>query len=166
MNRKPCTLRYDCVLGKRSITIRPMEEADVPMAAKLEAAAFSMPWSEQALRAMLEREDALYLVAETERRIVGLCGVINACGDGDVSNVSVEASLRGSGIGTVMLRQLLQWGEQIGIRNFTLEVRAGNHAAIHVYEKLGFQGEGVRPGFYEKPAEDALIMWKRQEAVG
>ena len=26
---------------------------------------------------------------------------------------------------------------------------------------LGFQGEGVRPRFYEKPVEDALIMWKR-----
>lgn len=166
MNRELHTLQYDCVLGGRSITIRPMRETDVHRAAELEAAAFSMPWSEQALRAMLEREDALYLVAETEQQVVGLCGVINACGDGDVSNVSVEISQRGSGIGTVMLGQLLKWGRLIGICNFTLEVRVGNHAAIHVYEKLGFQGEGVRPGFYEKPVEDALIMWKRQEAVG
>lgn len=166
MNPKVGTLSCDCVLGEERVRIRTMQEADVHRAAELEAAAFSMPWSEAALCDMLKREDALYLVAENKQRVIGLCGVINACGDGDVCNVSVEASFRGSGIGTCMLEQLLLWGERIGIKNYTLEVRAGNRAAIHVYEKLGFREEGVRRGFYEKPMEDALIMWKRQETVG
>jgi ribosomal protein S18 acetylase RimI-like enzyme len=30
-----------------------------------------------------------------------------------------------------------------------------------LYEEFGFRGEGIRPDFYEKPKEDALIMWKR-----
>ena len=32
---------------------------------------------------------------------------------------------------------------------------------LRFYEKLGFVSEGIRPGFYEKPVEDACIMWKR-----
>ena len=60
-----------------------------------------------------------------------------------------------------MLRYLIGEGEQKGLSAFTLEVRAGNAAAIHVYEKLGFRSEGIRPNFYEKPVEDAVIMWKR-----
>jgi ribosomal-protein-alanine N-acetyltransferase len=40
-------------------------------------------------------------------------------------------------------------------------VRLSNTPAIRLYESLGFKGEGVRPGFYERPVEDALIMWKR-----
>ena len=44
---------------------------------------------------------------------------------------------------------------------FTLEVRAGNRPAIALYEKYGFHTEGIRAGFYEKPVEDALIMWRR-----
>ena len=48
-----------------------------------------------------------------------------------------------------------------GVKAFTLEVRVSNEAAIHMYEKVGFVSEGIRPGFYEKPAEDAMIMWKR-----
>lgn len=125
-----------------------------------------MPWSEAALAAMTDREDSLYVVAELNGEVVGLCGVINACGDGDVGNVSVRGDLRGQGIGEAMLSELLELGRNIGIVNYTLEVRAGNQAAIALYEKLGFAGEGIRPGFYEKPTEDALIMWKRQEADG
>ena len=39
--------------------------------------------------------------------------------------------------------------------------RVSNRSAIHVYEKFGFVSEGSRPRFYEKPVEDANIMWKR-----
>ena len=39
--------------------------------------------------------------------------------------------------------------------------RAGNRAAIALYEKLGFKTEGIRKDFYREPVEDALIMWKR-----
>ena len=32
---------------------------------------------------------------------------------------------------------------------------------IAFYEKLGFEAAGIRKNFYEKPMEDAVIMWKR-----
>ena len=49
------------------------------------------------------------------------------------------------------------------LRSNTLEVRVSNAAAIHVYEKAGFVSEGIRPRFYEKPTEDAMILWKRDD---
>ena len=60
-----------------------------------------------------------------------------------------------------MLEALIKAGENCGIKEFTLEVRVSNEAAIRVYEKLGFVSEGIRPKFYEDPVEDAMIMWKR-----
>ncbi len=48
------------------------------------------------------------------------------------------------------------------MRAFTLEVRVSNVPAIRLYESLGFVSEGIRKHFYEKPVEDALIMWKRE----
>ena len=50
-----------------------------------------------------------------------------------------------------------------GILYATLEVRSGNVAARKLYETCGFTEAGVRPGFYEKPREDAVIMWKKFE---
>jgi len=41
-----------------------------------------------------------------------------------------------------------------------LEVRASNDPARLLYEKLGFQQAGRRPGYYRNPREDALILRK------
>ena len=68
---------------------------------------------------------------------------------------------RGEGIGYKMVKQLLERGAGIGIKDYTLEVRAANEPAIHLYERLGFVSEGVRPNFYDEPKDDAVIYWKR-----
>ena len=62
-----------------------------------------------------------------------------------------------------MMEELLSRGQKFGIDAFTLEVRAGNEAAVKLYEYFGFKTEGLRKRFYDKPVEDALIMWKRKE---
>ena len=150
----------------KCITICTMRKEHVPAVSLLEQSAFSMPWSAQDFLDMVEREGALYLVALCEGQPIGVCGVIDACGDGDISNVAVEEAWRGRGIGRMVVTALMEWGKEIGIRNYTLEVRVSNTAAIRLYESLGFQSEGIRPNFYEKPREDALIMWKRQAEDG
>ena len=78
-----------------------------------------------------------------------------------MTNIAVFPEYRGRGIGAALTKALLVEGRKRGMNAFTLEVRVGNQAAIHIYEKLGFRSEGGPEGFYEKPKEDALIMWQR-----
>ena len=47
------------------------------------------------------------------------------------------------------------------IKNLTLEVRETNVPAIKLYEKNGFKEAGIRKDYYEKPKENAVIMWKQ-----
>ncbi len=141
--------------------IRRMEAGDLDQVSANEAACFSMPWSRQAFCDLLNKKEAIYLVAEVDGRIVGHCGVIEIAGEGEIMNVAIHPGYRNRKIGKAMLTRLLEEGERAGITAFTLEVRAGNLPAVHLYEQAGFLTEGVRPGFYEKPKEDALIMWKR-----
>lgn len=143
------------------VEIRKMTEQDVPQAAELEAANFSMPWSEKAFYDQLQNKDALYMVAAVDGKILGVCGLMKSFEEADICNVSVDESCRNQGIASKMLTELMDEGIKRGITAFTLEVRAGNASAIHLYKKLGFQEEGIRPGFYERPKEDAVIMWKR-----
>jgi len=148
-----------------TMIIRPMELRDVEAVVEIEKICFTMPWSEKSYRDTLANGNALYLVAETEdtKEIVGMCGVFKMIDEGDISNVAVHPDYRRKKIAKQMMEELLIRGEKFGIGAFTLEVRAGNKAAIKLYENLGFRTEGVRKRFYDKPVEDALIMWKRKE---
>lgn len=146
------------------IQIRRMKQQDILAVAEIERECFSQPWTENGYRETLEKEYALFLVAETDDKvIVGMCGLINAAGDGDVSNVAVVKNFRKQGIAYRMLQELFKLAADMGVAAFTLEVRSGNKSAIKLYEKCGFESAGVRKNFYENPREDALIMWKRKE---
>lgn len=143
------------------LLIREMEAADAEAVSVIERESFSMPWSAKDFLEMVEADYAHYYVAEVDGKIAGCCGIRNIAGEGEITNVVVAAPYRKKGIALKMMEYMLERAEEIGIGDCTLEVRISNQPAIRLYERLGFQGEGIRPGFYEKPDEDALIMWKR-----
>lgn len=142
--------------------IRRMQEKDLPYAAELERRYFSVPWTFGQLKESLGNPGYLFLAAEEDGRVVGYGGLLKNLDEGDITNIVVEEAYRGRGIARQLAAGLLEEGRKCGLSAFTLEVRAGNAAAVHLYESLGFLTEGVRKRFYERPAEDALIMWKRE----
>ncbi len=143
------------------ITYRRMTPEDVPFISRLEEETFSMPWSPESFLQMITKEDTRYYVAEEGGHLLGGCGLWMIAGEGNITNVAVAKEARRRGVGTGLLTYLMQEGNREGVSAYTLEVRVSNQAAIHMYEKLGFVSEGIRPNFYEKPMEDAMIMWKR-----
>ncbi|MCM1065606.1 MAG: ribosomal protein S18-alanine N-acetyltransferase [Eubacterium sp.] len=143
------------------IEIRQLQEADIEPLSRIESESFSMPWSPQDFRDLLIRDYCIYLVALVDGEVAGCCGMTNLCQEGNIDNVVVAERFRNRGIASSMLAKLIVMGEEAGITAFTLEVRVSNAAAIHLYEKFGFVSEGIRPRFYEKPTEDAMIMWRR-----
>ena len=98
------------------------------------------------------------------KKVSGIAGMRIVCGEGDIDNVAVLPEYRNHGIASSLVEELLKAGKEAGVEEFTLEVRVSNEAAIRVYEKAGFVSEGIRPGFYEDPKEDANIMWIRKKA--
>ena len=149
------------MLRERDIRIRPMQAEDVDAVTVLEENCFSMPWKRQDFEDILTNPYRIYLVAEVGSVIVGGCMLTMIAGEGDVSNVAVDEAYRGKHIATRLMQELLRIGEEKGISDFTLEVREQNQPAIRLYEHAGFRSEGIRPNFYEKPKDNAVIMWKR-----
>ena len=143
------------------ITYRAMTPEDVPYISRLEEETFSMPWSPESFLQMITKEDTRYYVAEEDGHLLGGCGLWMVAGEGTTTNVAVVPRARRRGVGTGLLNYLMMEGDREGVTAYTLEVRVSNEAAIRMYEKLGFSSEGIRPNFYEKPTEDAMIMWKR-----
>ena len=145
-----------------AITVRKMKKEDLDRVSQIEKECFSTPWSRDSFEDMIDNEAALYMVAEDNGYIVANCGVIIAAGEGDICNVAVDPSYRKRGIAKLLLTRVMEEAsKEMAVLSFTLEVRRSNTAAISLYEKLGFVNEGIRPGFYTSPKEDAVIFWKR-----
>lgn len=147
---------------RMNIRIREMQAEDVDAVTALEASCFSMPWKRQDFEDIVTNPDRIYLVAEGDNAIVGGCMLTMIAGEGDISNVAVYEDYRGQHIATLLMQELLRVGEKKGICDFTLEVREQNLPAIRLYEHVGFVSEGIRPNFYDKPKDNAVIMWKRE----
>lgn len=138
--------------------IRKMEARDVSGVAKIEQENFSMPWSEKAFMDSLSQEEALFLVAEEEDRVLGYIGIYLSFEEGEITNVSVDSSSRNKGVGSELVEQLKKEAQARGTEKIFLEVRVSNEPAIRLYEKQGFEQVGCRKNFYEKPREDAWVM--------
>ena len=74
--------------------------------------------------------------------------------------MAVKASHRRKGIGGMLLEKLYEEGSALDTCEYFLEVRESNEAAIALYACQGFVKEGIRKNFYEKPVENAVIMFK------
>lgn len=138
--------------------IRPMTAQELPAVAALERACFSHPWSEQSLSASLHNGRSVFLTAHGAGELLGYLGMEYVLGEGSVTNVAVFPPYRRQGVADALLGRLLQTARAMGLQTITLEVRAGNAAAIALYHKWGFLPVGRRKNYYTAPTEDAILM--------
>jgi ribosomal-protein-alanine N-acetyltransferase len=117
------------------------------------------PWSERAFQNELTHEDRIFLVAIAGGEIVGYGGVWLVIDEAHVTTLAIAESLRRQGIGEKLMIDLLNKSKEVGMVCSTLEVRAGNEAAIKLYEKLGYKITARRKGYYPDNKEDAAVMW-------
>lgn len=140
------------------IKIREMQLDDLDQVMVIENENFSSPWTETGFFTFLIRQDALFLVAEEEKKILGYCGVVMVPDEGDITNVAVAKERQNQGIGKMLVEELVKKSREAGVTQLYLEVRKSNERAIHVYEKMGFVQNGLRKDYYEDPVEDAVLM--------
>lgn len=139
------------------MNVVPMKEEHLEQVAAIEEACFSLPWSLEAFREELSQENAVYLAALWEDRVIGYGGMRHAAGEFYVDNIAVSPLFRRRGAGEAVLTELIARAAGLGGEFISLEVRPSNEPAIRLYEKLGFLRVGRRKDFYERPREDGLI---------
>lgn len=75
-----------------------------------------------------------------------------------ITAIAVRESLRGKGLGELLLMSSIEMAMKRQSRVVTLEVRVSNVAAQSLYTKYGFSQVGLRKGYYSDNHEDAYIM--------
>ncbi|WP_307975769.1 GNAT family N-acetyltransferase [uncultured Streptococcus sp.] len=110
-------------------------------------------WSVEDMAAFIDlssmRENRLCLLAKLGQEVIGVLNVDAQWQDssrhiGDVF-IAVRKSYWDHGLGQTLLDEAIYWAEQTEIiRRLELSVQKRNERAIHIYEKFGFEIEGVQ----------------------
>jgi [ribosomal protein S18]-alanine N-acetyltransferase len=128
----------------------------------IEEASFTNPWTRTMYLAELENTGVSYcfLAKEPDGRVVGFCSLWRVLDELHINNLAVLPTFRRRGVATALLTHVLAQGVALGARRATLEVRRSNDPARLLYERFGFTVAGIRHGYYTKPVEDALVLWR------
>ena len=118
---------------------------------------FDVFWSSHTLEQELTCDNSHLVVAKIDNEIVGFAGFKILFDEADIMNIVVKKSLRGKGIGSLLLKNLIDLFYSFSLNALNLEVNEKNVVAIHLYEKFGFQRISVRKKYYPKN-ENAIIM--------
>lgn len=97
------------------------------------------------LELLLRMGNAAVLVAEVERKIVGMVTsqLVISTAEGTnsllVEDVVVDSGWRGKGIGTKLLGAVSLWGREQGACRHQLLADKGNRQALEFYSKIGWK---------------------------
>jgi [ribosomal protein S18]-alanine N-acetyltransferase len=141
---------------------RASGDEDLDAVASLEAESFTNPWTKEMLARELSHNQLarVYVVRMPEQRVAAFCSCWVIVDELHINTIAVREDRRRRGLGSLLMRHVLEEARREGVQRATLEVRRSNDAAQRLYEALGFQLAGVRPGYYTHPDEDALILWR------
>ena len=113
---------------------------------------FALEAEEAYLAGLEQSRDEIMLLAKENGSIVGTASLSRLprrmAHRGDFS-VSVAKSHWNRGIGSRLLECILTFAAESGFDIIDLQVRSDNAAAIHLYEKFGFQKLCTYPAFFK-----------------
>jgi [ribosomal protein S18]-alanine N-acetyltransferase len=141
---------------------RLLSASEIDAILAIEEASFTNPWTREMYVAEIENHDVahVYFARSPEGPIVGFCSCWLVADEVHINNLGVLPAYRRGGVATALLRHVLREGTSLGATRATLEVRRSNEPARLLYERFGFTVAGVRRGYYTKPVEDALVLWR------
>jgi len=137
--------------------VRRLTYGDLPGVLSIERRSFPAPWSLAMFVLEISKPSGICLAAATDGGLAGFLVCSRYADVWHLMNVAVDPDLRRRGIAGMLIEGMLEEGGREA--RYTLEVRVSNHAAIAMYERLGFRRAGRRRRYYHDNGEDALIMW-------
>ncbi len=143
----------------KNIEITSMTLEDLNQIADILASDFDTFWNYDILKEELNAENSKYWIAKTGQEIVGFAGIKIMVDQADIMNIVVKKSHRNQGIGSLLLKQLINVSKELNLASITLEVMEENYPAIHLYRNLGFKQIGIRKNYYQD--KNGLIMCNR-----
>ena len=115
-------------------------------------------WNYDIFKTELESKNSKYIIAKMGNEIVGFAGVKVVLEQADIMNIVTKKNCRNKGIGSLLLKSLIDICKDLNVSSIMLEVDENNLSAIHLYKNFGFEILNTRKNYYG--INSALIMRK------
>ena len=98
------------------------------------------------------------LICKNNSEIIGFIIFSPINPEAHILSISVIKKIQSKGVGTLLLRSMLDQCKAMNYKKIFLEVRTSNLQAINFYQKFGFIKDAIRDNYYTDNSEDALLM--------
>lgn len=140
------------------IQINEMKLEDLDCIKNILLTDFDDFWNYDIFKTELESKNSKYIIAKMGNEIVGFAGVKVVLEQADIMNIVTKKNCRNKGIGSLLLKSLIDICKDFNVSSIMLEVDENNLSAIHLYKNFGFEILNTRKNYYG--INSALIMRK------
>ena len=119
------------------------------------------PWGKEGFISSIKNSYDHCLIAADDRGELIAYSILRILDSAEILIIGVVEKMRRKGVAAALMEEMIGICAENGAREMFLEVRAGNEAALALYEKYGFSEITRRRDYYSNPREDAVIMRKR-----
>lgn len=159
------------VVHLAELVLELMGDADLNEVMAMEEASHAHPWTRGNFLDSIAAGYWSYCmraVDEVPKRIWAYCILLPAVDDLHLLNITVNPSMRRQGVALRLMQAIESIASNMQIPRILLEVRPSNHAAINLYERVGFTHLATRRAYYPLESssgqrEDAMVMVKTLE---
>jgi ribosomal-protein-alanine N-acetyltransferase len=123
---------------------------DVAALATLHANSFPQSWAGSELAELLSTGGGFCLLVEGTTGLQGFVLGRALADEAEILTIAVDPAWRRRGLGAALVEAASSFAHETGARALFLEVAVDNPAGLALYEHLGFERAGFRPGYYHR----------------
>ena len=135
------------------------KENDLSAIGLIENEVHAYPWTHGNFLDSLKSNHTC-LMMKLNEEIIGYTVMMFVLDECHLLNISIKKSVQKKGYGSHLLNEVIRQANLAHAKTIYLEVRASNQAAIHLYDKHGFNEMSIRKDYYraKEGREDAVLM--------
>jgi ribosomal-protein-alanine N-acetyltransferase len=135
------------------------KESDLNAIELIENEVHAYPWTRGNFLDSI-KSNHICLMMKLNEEIIGYSVIMFVLDECHLLNISIKKNMQKKGYGSYLLNEVIRRASLAYSKTIYLEVRVSNQAAIHLYDKHGFNEMSIRKDYYraKEGREDAVLM--------
>ena len=145
---------------KMALRLRTMQMDDMADVVSIERATNPFPWSLKNFKTCLHARYVAWVWVDSANKIIAYAILQAVLDEVHVLNICVKKEVQRQGVGSMMMKHIIDFAVKRVSSLVLLEVRQSNQPARDLYLSLGFNEMSIRQGYYpaKRGREDAILM--------